>query len=128
MPAERRTTGVTDQGIGARLARKEDERFLRGRGQFVGDMALPHMREVKFLRSPLAHARIKAVRIPPALRECVFVAADLAGVHAIRADTALAGFKSSLQPILATDKVRHVGEPVAMCVAPSLAEAEDLVS
>jgi len=119
---------VTGQGIGARLARKEDERYLRGRGQFVGDMSLPQMCEVAFLRSPVAHARIKAIRVPPALRERVFIAQDLAGVTAIRADTALPGFKSSLQPILATDKVRHVGEPIAMCVAPSLAQAEDLVA
>src|SRR5689334_5531914 len=119
---------VTGQGIGARLARKEDDRYLRGRGQFVGDMSLPHLRDVAFLRSPRAHARITAIRIPPAIRERVFVAADLAGVSAIRADTALAGFKSSLQPVLAVDKVRHVGEPIAMCVAPTLAEAEDLVS
>src|SRR5215470_15793997 len=119
---------VTGQGIGARLIRKEDDRYLRGRGRFVGDMSLPHLRDVAFLRSPRAHARIKAIRIPPAILAQVFIAADLAGVAAIRADTALAGFKSSLQPILAADKVRHVGEPVAMCIAPTLAEAEDLVA
>jgi carbon-monoxide dehydrogenase large subunit len=116
---------MTEKGIGARLPRKEDERFLRGRGQFVGDIKLPGMREVAFLRSPLAHATIRAIHIPPAHRGCVFIAADLAGVAAIRADTALPGFKSSLQPILATDKVRYVGEPVAMCVARTRAEAED---
>jgi hypothetical protein len=49
-------------------------------------------------------------------------------VRAIRADTAVAGFKSSLQPALAVDKVRHVGEPVAMCVASTCAEAEDIAS
>jgi carbon-monoxide dehydrogenase large subunit len=119
---------VSDQGIGARMARKEDDRYVRGRGQFVGDMSLPHMREVAFLRSPVAHARIRSIRIPPAVREHVFIAADLTGVKAIRADTALPGFKSSLQPVLAADKVRHVGEPVVMCIAPTLAEAEDLAA
>src|SRR5690349_11447343 len=104
---------VTGQGIGARLIRKEDDRYLRGRGQFVGDLALPHLRDVAFLRSPRAHARIKAIRIPDAICERVIIAADLDGVSAIRADTALAGFKSSLQPVLAADKVRHVGEPIA---------------
>src|SRR5262249_7379341 len=118
----------TGQGIGARLIRKEDDRYLRGRGQFVGDMSLPPLRDVAFLRSPRAHARIKAIRIPDAIRERVFVAADLDGVAAIRADTALAGFKSSLQPVLAADKVRHVGEPVAMCIARTLGEAADLVA
>ena len=119
---------MTDQGIGARLPRKEDDRYVRGCGQFVGDMSPPHMREVAFLRSPVAHARIRSVRIPAAIREHVIIAEDLTGVKAIRADTALPGFKSSLQPVLAGDKVRHVGEPVAMCIAPTLAQAEDLAA
>jgi aerobic carbon-monoxide dehydrogenase large subunit len=80
------------------------------------------------VRSPVAHARIRSVRIPPALRHHVFTAPDLVGVKAIRADTALPGFKSSLQPVLATEKVRHVGEPIAMCVAPTTAEAEDMAA
>jgi carbon-monoxide dehydrogenase large subunit len=119
---------VSGQGIGARLPRKEDDRYLRGEGQFVGDFRLPRMHDVAFLRSPVAHARIKLIRIPPALRHHVFIAIDLVGVRAIRADTALPGFKSSLQPVLATEKVRHVGEPIAMCVALTTAEAEDMVA
>jgi carbon-monoxide dehydrogenase large subunit len=119
---------VSSQGIGARLPRKEDDRYLRGEGQFVGDFDLPRMQDVVFLRSPVAHARIKSIHIPPALRHRVFIAADLVGVKAIRADTALAGFKSSLQPVLATEKVRHVGEPIAMCVAPTTARGEDLAA
>ncbi|MBV9974894.1 MAG: xanthine dehydrogenase family protein [Hyphomicrobiales bacterium] len=119
---------MTGQGIGASLIRKEDERFMRGRGGFVGDIRPAGMLEVAFLRSSFAHARLKRVAIPHSLRSRVFVAEDLAGVAPIRADTALAGFKSSVQPILATGKVRHVGELVAMCIAPSRAEAEDLVA
>src|SRR5215472_15923291 len=119
---------VSSQGIRARLPRKEDDRYLRGEGQFVGDFRLPHMQDVVFLRSPVAHARIRSIHIPPALRRHVFTAADLVGVKPIRADTALAGFKSSLQPVLATEKVRHGGEPVAMCVAPTAAEAEDIAA
>jgi aerobic carbon-monoxide dehydrogenase large subunit len=119
---------MTHQGIGARLLRKEDDRYMRGRGQYVGDIRLPGMLEVAFLRSPLAHARIASIDIPPAIRDRVVIAEDLAGVAAIRADTTLPGFKSSLQPILATAKVRYVGEPVAMCIAPTRAEAEDLAA
>jgi len=115
-------------GIGARMLRKEDDRFMRGRGQFVGDIRLAGMLDVAFLRSSLAHARIKSIRIPEDVRARVFVADDLAGVKPIRADTALAGFKSSVQPILAMGKVRYVGEPVAMCLAPSRAEAEDIAA
>jgi aerobic carbon-monoxide dehydrogenase large subunit len=120
--------GVTPEGIGARLPRKEDARYVRGQGEFVGDIHLPRMQEVTFLRSPVAHARIGSIRIAPAFRDRVFTADDLNGVRAIRADTALSGFKSSLQPLLAVDKVRHVGEPIAMCVAPTRAEAEDIAS
>ena len=116
------------QGIGARLLRKEDDRYMRGRGQYVGDIRLPGMLEVAFLRSPLAHARIKGITIPPAMREHVFVAEDLGGVAPIRADTTLPGFKSSVQPILATGKVRYVGELVALCAAPTRAEAEDMAA
>jgi carbon-monoxide dehydrogenase large subunit len=119
---------MTQGGIGARLLRKEDDRFMRGRGEYVGDIRQPGMQDVAFLRSPLAHARIKAIRIPPALRERIFIAADLAGVAPIRADTALPGFKSSVQPILATAKVRYVGEAIALCVAPTRAEAEDMAA
>src|SRR6185503_17359297 len=119
---------MTEQGIGARLIRKEDDRYMRGRGQYVGDIKLPGMLEVALLRSPLAHARIGGIRIPPSIRERVFIAEDLAGVSAIRADTTLPGFKSSLQPILATGKVRYVGELIALCVAPTRAEAEDLAA
>ena len=117
---------MTSQGVGASLTRKEDDRYLRGRGQFVADIRLAGMQEVAFVRSPIAHGRIRAVTAPVAFRGSVFTAADLAGVKPIRAVSALKGFKVSEQPALATDKVRHVGELVAMCMAPTRAEAEDI--
>ncbi len=117
---------MTTKGVGARLERKEDERFLTGRGQYVADIRLAGMREVAFVRSPFAHARIRAIEVPEALRDAVFTAADMAGVKPIRAVSGLPGFKVSLQPALATDKVRHVGELVAMCVADTRAAAEDI--
>jgi aerobic carbon-monoxide dehydrogenase large subunit len=120
--------GVSDQGIGARLLRKEDDRFMRGRGQFVGDIKLPGMLEVAFLRSPIAHGRIRAIHVPAEIRERVFVMDDLEGVNPIRAIATLPGFKASEQWPLARDKLRHVGELVAMCVAPTRAEAEDLAA
>src|SRR5260370_42435773 len=81
-----------------------------------------------FLGSPVAPAWIRSIRIAAAFRDRVFTADDLNGVRAIRADTALSGFKSSLQPVLAVDKVRRVGEPIAMCVASTRAEAEDIAA
>ena len=118
----------TGQGIGARLPRKEDDRFMRGRGQYVADIRLPGLMDVAFVRSPLAHARIRTIHVPERCRDVVFTAADLADVKPIRAVSGLPGFKISEQPVLATGKVRHVGELVAMCVAPTRAEAEDIAA
>src|SRR5260370_32259952 len=94
----RTVVGVPPKGIGARLPRKEDARYIRGQGEFVGDIHLPRMQEVMFLRSPVAHAPIPSIRIAPAFRDRVFTADDLNGVRPIRAGTALSAFKSSLQP------------------------------
>ena len=60
------TDAVADsgQGVGARLLRKEDDRFMRGRGQYVADIRLAGLQDVAFVRSPLAHARIRAIRVP----------------------------------------------------------------
>jgi carbon-monoxide dehydrogenase large subunit len=115
-------------GVGKSVARKEDERFLRGRGQYVADFRFPDMREVVFVRSSVAHGRIRHVHIPDAHKNAVFTAKDLAEVKPIQAATALAGFKHSHELVLARDKVRYVGELVAACVAPSRAEAEDIAA
>jgi carbon-monoxide dehydrogenase large subunit len=114
------------KGVGARLERREDERYLRGKGRFVGDIRLPGMLEMAFVRSPLAHARVRGVAKPHDGAGRVFAAADLSGVSGIRADSGLPGFRSSIQPILADTKVRHVGEPVVACLAETRAQAEDL--
>ncbi|MDB5501833.1 MAG: cutL [Tardiphaga sp.] len=116
------------QGVGARVLRKEDDRLMRGRGQFVGDIRLAGLQDVAFVRSPVAHARIRAIHIPERYRDVVFTAADLVGVKPIRAVSGLPGFKISEQPVLATDKIRQVGELVAMCVAATRAEAEDIAA
>ncbi len=117
-------------GIGARVPRKEDDRLLRGRGRFVADIALAGMRELAFVRSPVAHARIRSFEIPEQCRDCVFTWADMAaaGVQPIRATSGLSGFKVSEQPLLAGGKVRFVGEPLAVCVADTRAEAEDIAA
>jgi len=117
---------VTGKGVGARLPRKEDRRFLLGQGEYVANIRLPGMLEVAFVRSPMAHGRIQAIKKPSGLESLVFTAEDLDGVKPIRAVSALKGFKPSEQPILARDKVRQVGELVAMCVAQTRAESEDL--
>ena len=95
---------MTSQGIGASLLRKEDDRGRRGRGAYVGDIRPAGLLEVAFLRSSFAHARLVEVKIPPEIRDRVFIAEDLDGVKPIRADTALPGFKSSVQPVLASEQ------------------------
>ncbi|HUA56691.1 MAG TPA: xanthine dehydrogenase family protein molybdopterin-binding subunit [Candidatus Sulfotelmatobacter sp.] len=119
---------VTRKGVGARLPRLEDERLMRGRSAFVGDIKRVGMKEVAFVRSPVAHARLTGLDIPAEFRDRVFQASDLAGVKPIRAVSALPGFKVSEQPPLAVDKLRFVGEPVALAVADSRAEAEDIAA
>jgi carbon-monoxide dehydrogenase large subunit len=114
------------EGVGRSVPRKEDDRYLRGRGIFVADIRPAGTRDLAFVRSPLGHARIRAIRKPDGYEGAVFTAADLSGVRPITAISALPGFKPSSQPVLATDVVRHVGEAVAVCVAASRAEAEDL--
>jgi carbon-monoxide dehydrogenase large subunit len=117
---------VTGKGVGARLPRKEDRRFLRGQGEYVANIRLAGMLDVAFVRSPMAHGRIKGIRKPAGREDSVFVSDDLKNVSPIRAVSALKGFKPSDQPVLAIEKVRQVGELVAMCVASTRAQAEDL--
>jgi aerobic carbon-monoxide dehydrogenase large subunit len=115
-------------GIGASVLRKEDDRFLHGRGQYVGDFRLAGMRDVAFVRSPVAHARLTHIHVPEHFRSAVFTAKDLTGVKPIVSAPPLKGFKHSFEPILAADKLRYVGEIIAMCVAPTRAEAEDIAA
>lgn len=114
------------EGVGAHVKRKEDERFLRGRGTYVGDIQLPSMQHVTFLRSPVAHARIRKVTKPAGHEKAVFVIDDLTSVRSPVCKLGLPGFKTSEYPPLAKQKVRFVGEPIAMCVAADRASAEDL--
>lgn len=119
---------MSDQGVGASPLRKEDDRLMRGRGQFVADIRLAGLQDVVFVRSPLAHARIAGVQVPPGHSDRVYCAQHLDGVKPVRAVSGLPGFKVSEQSVLAVGKVRHVGENVAICVAPTRAEAEDIAA
>ncbi len=116
------------EGVGASLRRKEDARFLHGRGRYVGDLKPAGMLDVAFLRSPIAHAVLRSVTKPAGSEHRVFTIDDLQNVGRIRAVSALPGFRVSEQTVLAHAKLRHVGEAIAACVAPTLAAAEDLVA
>src|ERR1700736_566010 len=104
-------------GIGASLSRREDDRHLRGRGEFVSDIRMPGIREVVFVRSPHANARIRAITVPPEARGRVFAAADLPRIKPIRVVNQSVGARSPDWPPLAIGKVRYVGEAISACVA-----------
>ena len=126
--------------VGRSVSRREDQRLLTGRGQFIADLALPHMLHAVFVRSPVAHARIKAIDLSRAAAFPGIIYA-LSGPELARQlppvpDTQLAlpskwttlvqhKFINPQQPLLACDKVRHVGEAVAVILAESRYAAED---
>jgi len=122
----------TTQGyVGLPMKRREDYRFITGRATYVDDIKLPNMLHAAFLRSPRAHARIrridtsKALAIPGVVS--VFTFQDL-GETIVTVPIRmyrLPGLERHLQPLLAREKVRYVGEPVALVVAESRYLAED---
>lgn len=125
-PNETAIAARAGQGVGAPVRRVEDRRLLEGKGEYLADLQIPGVWEIAFLRSPIAHARLHGVRVPEALRERVFTVDDLPFVSPIVADGAAPGFQHSEYPPLARGRIRFVGEPVAMCIAPTRAEAEDI--
>lgn len=121
------------RAVGARMLRREDARLLRGRGRYVSDVALPGLLHAAFLRSPAAHARLESVDTSAALRlpgvVTVLTAADLDGVVSpMRAVSRAPNYRPCTTPVLAADKVRMVGEPIALVVAESRYTAEDGVA
>jgi carbon-monoxide dehydrogenase large subunit len=116
--------------VGASVPRREDPRLLAGRGRFVDDITLPGMLHAQFVRSTVAHARIAAVDLDDARAVpgvvAAFSAADL-GLGDITAllDRPPHEFVPTSMPVLARDKVRFVGEPVAIVVARDPYAAED---
>src|ERR1044071_6578543 len=121
MPGNAKNGG--DRGwVGRSLRGLEDPALVAGRGRFAGD--LPAAWWVGFVRGPVAAGRI--VRISAPEGALVITAADLAAVKPIRPMLHKFNYVPTSQPILATDVVRFVGEPVAAVVAASREEAEDV--
>lgn len=124
MPLHNTPLAPPAQGIGVRLQRKEDKRFLHGRGNYVSDMILPGQSEVAFLRSPIAHGKLKNIVKPQRLGDVIFTREDMLDVKPIVARGAFPTYKISEHHPLAHEKVRFVGEPIAMAFASTRAEAE----
>lgn len=121
--------------IGTRTPRNEDPRLLTGRALFVDDIDLPDMGHVAFLRSPYAHARLTSIDVSRARERegviAVYTAEDLGAYwqHGplLVSPPPVEGlvFHQRTQVPLAKDKVRHLGEPIAVVVATSRYLAED---
>jgi aerobic carbon-monoxide dehydrogenase large subunit len=109
---------------GRSLPRLEDPAILRGAGRYVADaIAETECLHAAFVRSPVAAARLHEVRVPSDV--VAFTAKDLAGVSGICPRLARPDFVAITTPILAVDEVRFSGEPVALVLAASQAEALD---
>lgn len=107
------------------LPRKEDARFIRGRGTYVDDLQVTGMLHGAILRSPYAHARIVALDVSAALRHPK-VHAVLTGADLERRDAAwMTTISKDMQAVLATDKVRFQGQEIAFVVAEDRYSARD---
>jgi carbon-monoxide dehydrogenase large subunit len=115
-----------DGWIGRSLLRKEDKRHLLGASSFVGDVRMPGMQDIAFVRSGSAHARMVSIEKPAGLEAQVYTLADLGPIRSLDSGPEMATFRSVPYPPLASDRVRFVGQTVAACMAPTRAEAEDI--
>src|SRR5690606_7938720 len=135
-PLPTREDSMSVEGIGARIARKEDKRFITGLGRFVDDMVLPRMKHAAFVRSPYAHAKITGIRTEAA-KAMPGVLAVLTGPE-LKDDgigNLICGWmihskdgtpmKMGAWSPLAVECARYVGDAVAVVVAETRAQARD---
>lgn len=127
---------MSDTGIGASIKRKEDFRFLTGSGRYTDDMNLPGQLYAYFVRSPHAHARIKGIDKSGALQApgvvAIYTGEDVAADNLgglpcgwLITDVDGQPMKEPAHPVLAQDKVRYVGDHVAVIIAENLWQAKD---
>jgi aerobic carbon-monoxide dehydrogenase large subunit len=127
---------MSGQGMGASVARREDRRFLLGKGRYTDDIVLPGQTWAVFVRSPYAHAAIRSIDASAALAApgvlAVLTGDDVAadGLGGIPCGWQVKNKDDSVMvepphPALAQGKVRHAGDPVAMVIAETKAQAKD---
>jgi aerobic carbon-monoxide dehydrogenase large subunit len=120
--------------VGQPIERLEDFRFVRGRGQYVDDLARTDMLHAAILRSAVAHGRIRTIDVSRAKKvpgvHAVITAADLGDAIPLvpMRLQPMPEFEAFGQPVMARDKVRYVGEALAMVLADSAGVAEDALS
>ncbi|MEX2622192.1 MAG: aerobic carbon-monoxide dehydrogenase large subunit [Acidimicrobiia bacterium] len=104
-------------GIGHSVRRKEDSRFIQGRGNYLDDIVLPGMLHMAILRSPVAHARLRSIDTSAAQAlpgVVAVVTGELMAAHKLAWMPTLSG---DSQAVLVTDKVRYQGQEVAAVIA-----------
>ncbi|MGI9491462.1 MAG: xanthine dehydrogenase family protein molybdopterin-binding subunit, partial [Geminicoccaceae bacterium] len=109
--------------VGQKLRRFEDPALIRGEGRFVADLT-GKAKAVYFVRSPVADGRIVHIERPT--NAVMFTADDLVGIKPIQPRLHRFDYIALKQPILPVDKVSYAGQPLAVVVADSIAEAEDV--
>ncbi|HLZ94928.1 MAG TPA: aerobic carbon-monoxide dehydrogenase large subunit [Candidatus Dormibacteraeota bacterium] len=112
-------------GIGESIKRKEDARFLHGKGNYIDDLVLPGMLHMAILRSPHAHARIKSIDTSAAAAKPGVIAVVTGELMAQHKLAWMPTLSCDTQAVLATDKVRFQGQEVAAVIAESKYQAED---
>ena len=121
-----------DRAFGARIKRVEDPRLLRGDGRYIADLKVHGMVHAAVVRSPHAHARIVSIDASEALADprtiAVFAAGDLPEMPPLTCIDAEETTLPFNQHVLARDKVRFVGEPVAVVIAADRYVAEDVMT
>ncbi len=116
--------------IGRSIPRHEDPPLLRGEGRFAADVSFPHQLHMRVVRSQVAHGIIRAIDLAPALAMpgvvAVWTYADVADIPPIDFRlTKIAGLDHYRQTVLARDRVRYVGDPIAVVFADDPYVAED---
>jgi len=121
-------------GIGQPVPRQEDPKLLQGQGRYTDDLALPGQLYAWVFRSPYAHARVLSLDVTAAREapgvHAVITAADLEGYGAMTCAMPLknadgSALRTTHRPALASDRLRFVGDPIAVVVAETRAQARD---
>ena len=115
---------IAGRYIGTRVQRVEDPRLLTGHGSYVDDVVVPDMLHAHFVRSSIAHAEIRSIDVTAARRvpgvHAVFTGADMAELtNPLFGLMAMPGLYNPVFHAMAVDRVRFVGDPVALVIATS---------
>jgi len=120
---------ATARVLGASIKRREDPRFITGKGNYTDDLKLPGLTHAVFVRSPHANAKIRRIDTSKAAKApgvvAIFTGKDMTGVNSLPCGWLLPELKIPPHMPLATDAAHYVGDPVAIVIADSQAAASD---